>query len=96
MAPGIVTLNRFISRQVGKVAGEGERLKNGGKPSFPLPPVQSALSVRLGSVFEDLLDVDVHQPQKGGGDGVTVAFVESMPRPTPKEAQHSGAQGPPG
>jgi hypothetical protein len=26
-------------------------------------------------VFEDLLDVDVHLPQEGGGDGVAVAFV---------------------
>ena len=36
---------------------------------------QSALPTHLGGVFEDLLDVDVHLAQKGGGDGVAVAFV---------------------
>ena len=26
-------------------------------------------------MFEDLLDVDIHLPEEGGGDGVAVAFA---------------------
>jgi hypothetical protein len=37
--------------------------------------VQSALPTRLGGVFEDLLGVDVHLPQKRGRDGVAIAFI---------------------
>jgi len=40
---------------------------------LPFPRAASTLTnvvtARFGGVFEDLLDVDVHLPQEGGGDG---------------------------